>query len=203
MIKPLAIADPLLRMVCSDIPLREIRNIATQQIIEEMLDFVYGTNNKGVDRNRYKAMTIGLSANQVGIMKKISIVDFAIRRSKSSDIHAIINPKIVWSSKTTKFRREGCVNIPNIWGIVPRSSAIKVKYYDRWGNEVLMHAHGWQAVLLQHEIDHLNGILYIDRISDPTKAHQVNDEDLIKYRTGYKTWNTFIDITQWRKITHE
>lgn len=195
--KPLHVANKILRMQAGEIALADIRKEKTQTIIENMLDFVYGTNNKGINRNKNKPMTIGLSANQVGILKKISIVDLAMRRSQHSDIHVIINPKIIKHSKVVLLRREGCVNLPNIWGMVPRYKSVTVQYIDRWGNDVVMKAKGWVAVLMQHEIDHLNGTLFIDRLSDPKKAHKVEDKQLLEYKKRYKDWDTFIDVTEW------
>lgn len=192
--KPLHVANKILRMQAGEIALADIRKEKTQRIIENMLDFVYGTNNKGTNRNKNKPMTIGLSANQVGILKKISIVDLAMRRSLHSDIHVIINPKIIKHSKAVLLRREGCVNLPNIWGMVPRYKTVTVQYADRWGNEVVMKAKGWVAVLMQHEIDHLHGTLFIDRLPDPKKAHFVKDNQLTIYKKQYRTWETFIDV---------
>jgi peptide deformylase len=199
MLTPLDITDTKLRTVCKPVSKKELRSEQLQEAIEDLLHFVYSRNNKGEGSNRNRPTTIGLSANQVGVMMMISIVDLAVRRHKYSDIHVILNPKIIWKSKTMNVRREGCVNSPGIFGMVPRHNRVKVSYGDRWGNKYVIDAYGWDAVLLQHEIDHLNGILFIDRLEDPTKAHRVNENNMRAYKKGYKNWNKFIDVSQWRK----
>lgn len=187
--------DPLLRKKCLPLTRRELRLNKTQELIEELLDFVYGTNNKGPARNSTHSMTVGLSANQVGSLKAISVVDLAIGRKNLSDIHVLINPQIIWQSKTMVEHVEGCVNLPHIWGSVKRSNKIKVTALDRSGNKLLLTLQGWPAILLQHEIGHLNGELFIDKLSDPQKAHHVEDEDYANYRKTKKSWRKFIDVT--------
>jgi peptide deformylase len=140
-------------------------------------------------------MTVGLSANQVGIKKRISIVDLAIGRKGYSDLYVLINPEITWFSKTMVENCEGCVNLPTIWGYVKRSKKIKVRALDRSGNELELTLNGWSAILLQHEIDHLNGKLFIDKLDDPKKAHLVEKDDYQKYKTQKKLWKKYIDVS--------
>lgn len=187
----------ILRKHCAPISKKELRAGKTQDTIERMLDFVYGTNNKGQDRDRTHSMTVGLSANQVGIGQCISIVDMAIGRKYMSDIQVLINPTIVWQSKTQTSRVEGCVNLQYIWGEVNRSQKIKVHAWDRSGNEMLLTLTGWPAVLLQHEIDHLQGILFIDRLTDPTKALHVQKDDYAEYKRDKKKWKKYIDVSRY------
>lgn len=197
--------DERLRTVCEDIPLSEFRLKNTQETIDTLLDFVYARNNKGGEHDRKKPTIIGLSANQVGIMKRICIVDLAIRRKGQSEIHVMINPHILWRSKTIVQRMEGCVNLPGIWGFVPRSVKIDVEYFDRWGNKYQMRATGWGATLIQHEVDHLEGALYIDHLPDPTKALSVSERDYVAYKKDPKAWKKYVDITnllQKRKKDH-
>lgn len=191
--------DKRVRTVCADISLSELRLKKTQQTIDGLLDFVFARNNKGEDHNRKKPTIIGLSANQVGIMKRICIVDLAIRRKEQSDVHVLVNPHIVWKSKTMRLRREGCVNLPNIWGFASRSTILDVSYLDRWGNSYTMRAKGWAATLIQHEVDHLNGTLFIDRLADPTKALHVTDKDFEAYKKDPKKWQKFIDVSALQK----
>ncbi len=199
MLKALSKTDYRLRTVCQEISGKALHVKETQKTIDALLDFVYGQNNKGERGDRGKPMTIGLSANQVGVMKRISIVDFAMRRRDTSDVHVFLNPKIPWYSKTVVIRWEGCVSLPNIWGEVPRFKRVKVQAIDRWGNEFIIDAKGWQAVLLQHEIDHLNGVLFIDRLKDPTKAHLVKLSQYLQYKKNRKTWKQFVDVSKWRR----
>ena len=188
-----------LRNPCSTISSKELRLKATQDLIEELLNFVYGNNNKGRERNKSKPTTVGLSANQVGIPRQISIIDLAIGHKAFNDIHTLVNPKIIWISKSIISRPEGCVNLPNIWGVVERSSRVKVEALDRSGNKLLFDIHGWAAILLQHEIDHLNGKLFIDLLVNPKKAHLVHDTEFKNYKKNYppiKTLLTEVDNHQ-------
>lgn len=187
--------DPMVRTQCDPLPHREIRLRTTQKSIDAMLDFVYARSNKGVSHNRSKPTIIGLSANQVGLMKRICIVDLAIRRKGQSEVHVMINPHIIWRSKTKVQRMEGCVNLPSIWGFVPRSVKIDVTYFDRWGNFYQMRATGWAATLIQHEVDHLNGFLYIDHLPDPTKALSVSEQEYEEYKKNPKRWGKYCDVS--------
>ncbi len=188
--------DLRVRTKCDPLPHRAIRLLSTQKDIDAMLDFVYARSNKGVSHNRSKPTIIGLSANQVGVMKRICIVDLAIRRKGHSEVHVMINPHITWRSKTKVQRMEGCVNLPNIWGFVSRSVKIDVKYSDRWGNFYQMRATGWAATLIQHEVDHLNGTLYIDHLPDPTKALSVSEQEYAEYKKNPKKWKKYHDVTR-------
>lgn len=196
MLKPLKAKDKSLRAICEEVSLKELKTKEFQKLIDNMLELVYGTNNKGFSSNKIQPMTVGLSANQVGIMKKISIVDLAIGRRAFSDVHVLINPKITWKSKTIVYHREGCVNLPEIWGVIPRSKRVKVEAIDRSGNKIFLDLTGWPAVLLQHEVDHLNGKLFIDHLPDFTKAHFVKKDDMVKYRKEYKNWKYFVDVSE-------
>lgn len=196
---PLDKTDKKLRNICPPISPKELRSEKVQNNIDALLDFVYGRSNKGKGSDRSRPMTIGLSANQVGVMRRISIVDFAIRRREYSDVHVFINPKIVKHSKTTKIRWEGCVNLPGIWGEVPRYIWVVVRAFDRWGSEYVIKAKGWQAVLLQHEIDHLNGILFIDRLKNPTRAHLVKEDQYKVYKKEKKNWKIFTDVSKLKR----
>ncbi len=199
MLKELHRTDKRLRTACDDVKRKELHSIKLQEKIDKLLDYVYGKNNKGQGSDKRKPMTIGLSANQVGIMKKISVLDFAIRRRTKSDVHVFLNPKILWHSKTITKCLEGCVNLPGIWGEVPRFKRVKIKALDRWGTEFVIDAKGWQAILLQHEIDHLNGILFIDHLEDSTKAHLVKQNQYKEYKKNHKTWKQFINVSKLKR----
>lgn len=185
--------DPGLRVVSEKVTIKELKDKTFQGAIELLLDYVYGNNNK---KERNKVRTVGLSANQVGLLKRISVVDMAISRKQFSDIHVLINPEIIWKSKSLQEKEEGCVNLPHVFGSVKRSKTVKVKALDRSSNELEIKATGWPAILLQHEIDHLNGHLFIDHLEDPQKAHKVLDGEIKEYRKNRKTWDKFVDVSK-------
>jgi peptide deformylase len=194
-LNPLNAKDPILRKSCKYIKPSELRTKKVQETINDMLDEVYRKNNKGNHRDTNKPMRVGLSANQVGINKQISIVDLAIGRKSYNDVHVLINPKIIWKSKSTFERREGCANLPKIWGYIKRSIRVKVKAMDRSGNKIELDLSGWSAVLAQHEIDHLYGTLFIDHLENPKKAHLVEPNEYKAHRKAKKKWNKFIDVS--------
>jgi len=112
----------------------------------------------------YDAPGIGLAAIQIGVPKRIVTMDL----SKKEDDHkpqVFINPEITWKSKDTSKYEEGCLSIPEYYEEVERPAQVKVKYLDLEGKEHELEASGLLATCLQHEIDHTNGVLFIDHIS--------------------------------------
>jgi peptide deformylase len=156
---------------------------------------VYGHSNKGDKRDRSVPSVVGLAANQLGLPYRIIIVDLGIGRKKYNDLHVLVNPEITWSSKSLIRKDEGCVNLKYIRGMVPRSKRVKVSCLDRSGNKINFDLNGWAAVLLQHEVGHLNGELFIDHLDDPKKAHLVEDGDFLQYKKEKNEWNKLIDVS--------
>ncbi len=112
----------------------------------------------------YKAPGIGLAAIQIGIAKRVITMDL----SKKEDNHepqVFINPELVWTSDETAKYEEGCLSIPDYYEEVERPKEVKVKYLDRDGKSREIDAKGLLATCLQHEIDHINGVLFIDHLS--------------------------------------
>ena len=112
----------------------------------------------------YKAPGIGLAAIQVGVAKRVIVLDL----SKKEDDHepqVFVNPEITWASEEKTTREEGCLSIPEYYEEVERPSKVKVKYLDLDGKAHEVEADGLFATCLQHEIDHINGVLFIDHIS--------------------------------------
>ena len=122
-----------------------------KDLIVDMIDTMY--TNSG----------IGLAAPQVGISKRIIIIDVSDTKELIETM-VIINPEII-KAKNEKMTEEGCLSIPGTKGDVKRSETIKVAGIDINGTEFEMEANGLIARAIQHEIDHLNGILFIDRLS--------------------------------------
>jgi peptide deformylase len=112
----------------------------------------------------YEAPGVGLAAIQVGFDQSIIVYDISPRDEKRS-LHVLINPKIISSEGTAISENEGCLSVPDFRADVKRSASILVEGFDGKEKPLRIEAHGHLAVVLQHEIDHLNGILFIDRIS--------------------------------------
>jgi len=168
--------------------------------IEALLDYVSGVVNKntlGARRDHSRPITVGLSANQAGIMKQICVVDLSIGRKGYTDLYVLVNPRVAWRSKARVARTEGCVNFPTTWGVTNRATSVRVSAWDRSGNELELKLGGWPASLLQHEIDHLEGLLFIDRMPDPGHAHLVQPEEYSVYRKSKPDeWESYIDMSR-------
>jgi peptide deformylase len=112
----------------------------------------------------YAAPGIGLAAIQIGEPKRIVTLDLA-RKDDPKEPQVFINPEITWVSEQRHVHEEGCLSIPEYYEDVERPAEVKVKYLDRAGKKREVHAAGMLATVLQHEIDHLNGVLFIDHLS--------------------------------------
>jgi peptide deformylase len=112
----------------------------------------------------YRAPGIGLAAIQIGVPERLLVIDLSKDGEEKRPLF-FANPEIVWSSEAKSEYEEGCLSIPEYYEMVTRPAEIKVRYLDRQGEAQEMHATGLMATCLQHEIDHLNGILFIDHIS--------------------------------------
>ncbi len=112
----------------------------------------------------YAAPGIGLAAIQVGVPKRVVTMDLA-KKDDPKQPQVFINPEIVWSSEETAIYEEGCLSIPEYYEEVERPKAVKVKYLDLDLKPQEIEATGLLATCLQHEIDHINGVLFIDHIS--------------------------------------
>ena len=120
----------------------------------------------------YKAPGIGLAAPQIGVLQRIVVLDVAKRRDEeaTSDPIAMINPVITWSSAETSVYEEGCLSIPDYYEEVERPATVHVSFLDAEGKPTSIEADGILATCIQHEIDHLNGVLFIDHISRLKRA---------------------------------
>jgi peptide deformylase len=112
----------------------------------------------------YKAPGIGLAAIQVGVPLRVITMDLA-RKEEPPAPRVFINPEIVWSSEDTGEYEEGCLSIPEYYEAVQRPARVRVRYRDETGTEREDEADGIYATCIQHEIDHLNGVLFIDYLS--------------------------------------
>jgi len=147
--------DPVLRRVCQKV--QEL-NGKVNTVLRDMLDTM----------NRY-SHCVGLAAIQIGEPYRIICVDVSKNpkyKGKSHGLIVLINPEIV-EAEGDKISREGCMSVPDFVGYVHRHKRVLVKGITPRGKEIEIEAEGLEAIALQHEIDHLDGILFIDRITSP------------------------------------
>jgi peptide deformylase len=146
----LTIPDTRLKKQCA--PLTEVDG-KTAQLMRDMLETMY------------KAPGIGLAAPQVGVLQRVIVVDVADHKLEKPAPIAMANPELIEVSDALSVTQEGCLSIPDIYAEVTRPASIRVRYVDADGMVQERDAEGLLATCIQHEIDHLNGILFIDRLS--------------------------------------
>ena len=112
----------------------------------------------------YAAPGIGLAAVQIGILKRLIVIDISKDKEKKNPIF-LINPEIISKSKNTSIYEEGCLSLPGHFAEIERPEECQIRYIDYDGKKKEMKANGLLSTCIQHEIDHLNGILFIDYLS--------------------------------------
>lgn len=148
--------DPVLRQKA-----RKIRSIdgSIQQLIDDMVDTMRAASG------------VGLAAPQVGVALRVLVIEMP-----GEEVMALINPEII-KRKGERWVEEACLSVPGYKGKIKRSVSVKVKGQDRHGNEVRLKAEELLAQALEHEIDHLKGILYIDHLESPDKLEKLVPEE--------------------------
>ena len=145
----LVIPDPLLRKVSE--PVNSV-NKEVKNLMDDMLETMYA------------APGIGLAAVQIGVLKRIIVIDLSKDGEKKNPLF-IVNPEITFKSNELISYEEGCLSIPNQFAEVKRPSSCKVNFLDYNGKKKEINANGLLATCIQHEVDHLDGILFIDHLS--------------------------------------
>ena len=144
-----------LREISEEVDVSVIKDDEIQELIEDMIETMHLENG------------VGIAAPQVGIHRRIIIADIG------KGPVAFVNPKIVSKSLKKNKSEEGCLSVPGVFGIVKRHKKVKVKALDREGKEVIIKADHLAAIIFQHEIDHLDGILFIDKITHETNPQKM------------------------------
>lgn len=148
---PILVAPhPVLKQVAREVALHEI------ETVKASLPAMFSA--------MYKAPGIGLAAPQVGISKRFFIMDISEKDAPPEPM-VLINPEIIAESEDYSVHEEGCLSVPNQYADVERPASIKLRYRDINGHEVILEADGLLATCIQHELDHLDGILFVDHLS--------------------------------------
>jgi len=143
--------DPRLREVAKPVAVERIKTPEIQTLIDDMAETMYD------------APGVGLAANQIGVDLRIFVLDCAAE-DEPSDFRVFINPEIIEKDGQIVWN-EGCLSFPGVTEEIKRAEHVKARAYDREGNPFELEAHGLLAVAIQHETDHLNGVLMIDKLS--------------------------------------
>jgi peptide deformylase len=144
------LGDPVLRE-----PAREVESFDDE--LRSLVDDMFAT--------MYHAEGIGLAAPQIGISRRILVVDIQDEDDPDAEPIALVNPRIVAVSEGTDRAPEGCLSIPGLEEVVERPTVVEIHGFDPEGNEVRFEAEALYGRALQHEIDHLDGVLFLDRVS--------------------------------------
>jgi peptide deformylase len=168
-LKIVQVGDPVLREPARPLTLAEIASAETQQLIRDMRETMYD------------APGVGLAAPQTGLPLQLAVIEdpesilddvppqeLAEKQRCPVPFHVIINPVITRLGDDQAHFYEGCLSLTGFSAVVPRARAIRVEYLDERGEARIVEASGWYARILQHEIDHLHGALYIDRMQSRT-----------------------------------
>jgi peptide deformylase len=164
----LILPDKRLRLVSE--PVKKI-DTDVKKLVEDMFETMYD------------APGIGLAAIQVGVPKRIITMDLS-KKDEDKVQRVFINPEIVWSSDEKSVHEEGCLSIPEFYEDVERPARVRVKYLDLDGKEQELEASGLLATCIQHEIDHTNGVLFIDHISRLKRARVVKKFEKVAKRAA-------------------
>ena len=145
----LVVPNPILKQVSMPV---EAVDDALRALMDDMLETMYA------------APGIGLAAVQIGVPKRVIVMDLA-KQDEEPQPRYFVNPEIVWASEETAPYEEGCLSVPEIYDEVDRPAKVKLRYLNYQGEPVEEDAEGLFAVCIQHEMDHLEGVLFIDHLS--------------------------------------
>jgi peptide deformylase len=148
----ITLPDPRLRLVSA--PVAAVDD-SIRALMDDMLETMYA------------APGVGLAAIQIGVQKRVIVLDVAKREDEQAVPRplCLANPEIFWRSEERSTYQEGCLSIPEIYEDVERPARVRVRYLDREGRAQEIEAEGILATCLQHEVDHMNGVLFIDHVS--------------------------------------
>ncbi len=142
--------DPVLRRSADEVT---VFDDALESLVQDMFETMYHADG------------IGLAAPQIGLSQRIIVVDLRVEEGEEPRRVAVVNPEITWQSSEAEKESEGCLSIPGLEEFVKRPASVRVEGQDPQGRDLVVEADGLFARALQHEIDHVNGILFLDRVS--------------------------------------
>jgi peptide deformylase len=156
------IGNPLLRQVARDLTPEEIGSEWLRELVVDMVETMHAEDG------------IGLAASQIGELVQVAVVEFSDDSERYPEMGGLpltvfINPRITVLDETEQEHWEGCLSVPNLRGLVPRPRAVQIDFFDLLGEPMRIEADDFLATVLQHELDHLQGVLFVDRIRDMTK----------------------------------
>lgn len=193
--------DSRLNLYSRELTVDELLSSNIKNIVDDMKRIASGERDEAHPER--KAL-VGLAAPQIGEMLRVILIDTAADPSVPNftpNLQVFINPRIINASSEENLMREGCYSTGEICGAVLRSQEVKVAAIDESGEEFeYASKNSFQAHILQHEIDHLNGIRFPSRIRDSSRLHQVDNDEFQDYRENWITWKKLYPFEKWLKI---
>lgn len=164
-LKIVTVGEPGLRGIAREISAKEIRSPKIQTLIEYMRETVRDAPGVGLAAPQIgEPLQLAVIEDKAEYQKALSAADLAERGRTEIPFHVIVNPTIERLGQAAATYFEGCLSLPGFTALVPRAKEVRVSCLDDHGKTRIIEATGWYARILQHEIDHLHGMLYIDRM---------------------------------------
>lgn len=193
--------DTRLNLYSREVAIGELSSDAIKSVINDMLAIASGERDEA---HPNRPTLVGLSAPQLGEMLRILLLDTSadpVAANFEPNLKVFVNPRITNASPEQALGREGCYSTGRICGAVLRASQVTVAALNEMGEEFeYTSANTFQSAILQHEIDHFNGIRFPSRITDPKHLHYVDAEDFQDYRENWRTWTKLCPMEDWLKM---
>ncbi|MES2345387.1 MAG: HAD-IA family hydrolase [Chlamydiota bacterium] len=189
--------DPILDSSSRALTIEEILDPSMQRFFDAFFKFA-----RGEQSDKQSAVLVGLAAPQIGKALRVILVDVqADGKGGVAELRLYINPEIMEISEEKETWYEACFSTGVVRGIVHRPSRVTIKALDRNGHEIQESHQGYVARIFQHEIDHLNGIRFPDRVDAGEMLHVVKSEDFYRYRNlgEWRNWKNIIPQKDWKK----
>lgn len=170
--------------------------------VKNMIDLLYSVAERE-RQDTHNGFLVGLAAPQIGIMKRIILVDIEANGffKKLGRLKAYINPKIISRSVEEVLGPEDCYSVdPRLCGAVRRALTIKIQALDILGAPLIEEYSGFPARIFQHEIDHLDGIRFPDRIGETDRLHWVENHEYLDYLQSWENWPTHCPTHFWKAM---
>jgi peptide deformylase len=190
---------PALTQTAAAVAELDISTPRIREVISSLITVARG-QQRGRKSDKIKRMLVGLAAPQVGKSLRIIVVDTQVTRDRKHNgkLECFINPEIIWRSRETEEGREGCFSAGPVWGLVRRPIAVKICATTPDGMRIERIFENFTARIIQHEIDHLDGIRFPDRINSDRKRHWVHSEELATYPAYITHWPRHCTLERWQ-----
>lgn len=192
---------PVLTQTAREVAQGDIASSYIQGVVKRLHAAAEG-QRQGWAQGKKRRTLVGLAAPQIGESVCIILVDTTVGPDRKAPGHLMcfINPEIVWRSRETAEGREGCFSAGPIWGLVRRPVAVKVRAFDVEGRAIECIVEDFTARIMQHEIDHLHGVRFADRITSDRKRHWVHTEELAAYPKHIRHWKRLCSRERWESF---